>query len=309
MVDDGWPTEEQELPLRTRRPTPPNQTATSTTTGIDLSNDEIEDHDRGLAFDIETLVGRRRALGWFAAGGLGVALAACGSSDKNGSVSSSSTSSAVSAVTASGVSSVPAETGGPYPADGTNGPDVLTESGVVRQDITTSFGSYSGTADGVAMTIKLKLIDVGAGGAPLAGGALYLWHCSAEGGYSLYSPGVVDQNYLRGVQEADGDGTLSFTSIWPACYDGRWPHIHFEVWSSLDEAVSGGQKLRTSQIALPEEACKEVYATSPYEASTANLARVSLDTDMVFSDGYASQVPTWEGNVDDGYTITMNVGI
>jgi hypothetical protein len=30
-----------------------------------------------------------------------------------------------------------------------------------------------------------------------------------------------DVNYLRGVQAAADDGTLSFTSIYPACYSGR----------------------------------------------------------------------------------------
>lgn len=285
------------------------------TAPVDLVEDDLEDHDKGLAFDIGTLVDRRRALGFLAVGAAGVALAACGSSGSDGSSGSTTTgsgsaSSSSSTEAADGSTAVPEETGGPYPADGTNGPDVLTESGVVRQDITTSFGDYSGTAEGVPMTVKLKLIDVAGGGGALVGGALYLWHCTAEGGYSLYSQGITDQNYLRGVQEADSDGNLTFTSIWPACYDGRWPHIHFEVWSSLDDATSGGQKLRTSQIALPEEVCNEVYASDDrYSASINNLSRVSLATDMVFSDGYASQVPSWEGSVEDGYTITMNVGV
>src|SRR5262245_50005654 len=35
---------------------------------------------------------------------------------------------------------IPAETAGPYPGDGSNGPNVLVQSGVVRSDIRTSFG-------------------------------------------------------------------------------------------------------------------------------------------------------------------------
>jgi protocatechuate 3,4-dioxygenase beta subunit len=285
------------------------------TAPVDLVEDDPHDHDKGLAFDVATLVDRRRALGFLAAGGAAVALAACGSSGSDGSTGTSTTGSSSSSssdegAAADGSTAVPEETGGPYPADGTNGPDVLTESGVIRQDITTSFGDLSGTAEGVPMTVDLKLIDVAGGGGALAGGALYLWHCTAEGGYSLYSQGITDQNFLRGVQEADADGTLSFTSIWPGCYDGRWPHIHFEVWSSLDDATSGGQKLRTSQIALPEEVCTQVYGSDDrYSASVSNLSRLSLETDMVFSDGYASQVPTWEGSVDEGFTITLNVGV
>ncbi|MCU1371517.1 MAG: hypothetical protein JWO77_2711 [Ilumatobacteraceae bacterium] len=310
--------------MRTRRPRHRPPSPVPTTAPVDLIDEHPEDHDRGLAFDVATLVDRRRALGVLAVGAAGVALAACGSSGSDGSSSttsgsrpttsgsspSSTSSPSGSTGAADDTAAVPEETGGPFPADGTNGPDVLTEQSVVRQDITRSFGDASGTAEGVPMTVKLTLLDVGAGGTPLAGGALYLWHCTAEGGYSLYSPGVTDQNYLRGVQEADADGNLTFTSIWPACYDGRWPHVHFEVWSSLDDATSGGQKLRTSQIALPEEVCDEVYAADDrYSASVGNMERVSLDTDMVFADGYASQVPAWEGSVADGYTITMNVGV
>ena len=98
-----------------------------------------------------------------------------------------------------------------------------------------------------------------------------------RGRYSLYSSGVTDQNYLRGVQAADADGRLSFTSIFPAAYSGRWPHIHFEVFEDLATATSGGSPIVTSQLALPEDACAEVYATAGYEQSVSNLAGTSLD--------------------------------
>ena len=50
---------------------------------------------------------------------------------------------------------IPEETAGPYPGDGSNGVNVLTESGIVRSDITSSFGSASGVAEGVPTTVKL----------------------------------------------------------------------------------------------------------------------------------------------------------
>ena len=77
----------------------------------------------------------------------------------------------------------------------------------------------------------------------------------------MYDQEIASENYLRGVQESDGDGKLSFTTIFPAAYAGRWPHIHFEVYESIDAATSAGSKLRTSQIALPKDACEAVYAT------------------------------------------------
>ena len=55
---------------------------------------------------------------------------------------------------------IPEETAGPYPGDGSNGPNVLSESGVVRSDITSSFGSASGVAEGIPTTVKLKVYDL-----------------------------------------------------------------------------------------------------------------------------------------------------
>src|SRR5262245_60203860 len=103
-------------------------------------------------------------------------------------------------------SEIPEETAGPYPGDGSNGPNVLTTSGVVRQDIRSSFGSYSGTADGVPLTIELALVDAAC--APLVGYAVYLWHCDRAGQYSLYT--LTTQNYLRGLQQSGSDGKVTF---------------------------------------------------------------------------------------------------
>ena len=64
---------------------------------------------------------------------------------------------------------IPEETAGPYPGDGSNGTNVLSESGVVRSDITCSFGDASAVADGVPFTIELTLLDVsGDSSGPLA---------------------------------------------------------------------------------------------------------------------------------------------
>ncbi len=123
------------------------------------------------------------------------------------------------------------------------------------------------------LTIEFTVVDSTNDGAPLAGAAVYAWHCDQQGRYSMYSQGVTNENYLRGVQVADANGKLSFTSIFPACYSGRWPHIHFEVYSSLAQATAAGSKLATSQIALPEDVCDTVYATDGYSQSVANLSQ------------------------------------
>ena len=159
------------------------------------------------------------------------------------------------------------------------------------------------------LTVTLKVLDTASDAAPLQGAAVYLWHCDREGRYSLYADDIRNENYLRGVQETAADGTVTFKSIFPAAYSGRWPHIHFEVYPSLDAATAATGKLRTSQLAFPEAPCKQVYATDGYTGSLQNLAQTSLDTDMVFSDGYALQLAKVTGDVSNGYTATLNVPV
>ena len=63
---------------------------------------------------------------------------------------------------------------------------MLNAAGVVRSDIRSSFAGLSGTADGVPLTIVLTIVSASTC-APLAGRAVYLWHCDREGRYSLYT--------------------------------------------------------------------------------------------------------------------------
>jgi len=276
-------------------------------------HDDLHDHDLGLSHDLPRILGRRRLLTVLGGVGATVAVAACGSDDGTSPVASSDgqggSSSQTDATVADG--EIPEETAGPFPGDGSNGPDALGQSGVVRSDITRSFGDASGTAEGVPLTIRLRIHDVsGEDVSPYAGAAVYLWHCSREGEYSMYSENVADENFLRGVQAADDTGALEFRSIFPAAYDGRWPHIHFEVYPTLDDATSAGNRLRTSQIALPEDVCKEVYENAEgYDASVDNLARTSLATDLVFADGYSLQMAKLTGSVEEGFVATLNVPV
>ncbi|MFC5267947.1 intradiol ring-cleavage dioxygenase [Kribbella qitaiheensis] len=277
------------------------------------------EHDLGLVHDLGTL--RRRNVLRLLAGVGFAAMAGCATDDSTsgGSTSPSSSSPSSSGTTSAGtpsattsttdVDEIPSETAGPFPGDGSNGPNVLTESGIVRSDITKGFGSSSGVAEGVPLTVELVVLDADKDTA-LAGAAVYLWHCDAQGRYSLYDTEITDENYLRGVQAADANGKVTFTTIFPAAYSGRWPHIHFEVYASLSEATAAGKISATSQLALPEEACKAVYATSGYDGSTQNLSRTSLQSDNVFGDdGGVHQLASMSGSVQEGYAARLTVGV
>src|SRR3954447_10878352 len=271
----------------------------------------------------DELMQRRGALKVLAGAGLGLGLAALGACGSTGDTSASSTTGSsttdsstsgsstttTAAASSASVGEIPEETAGPYPGDGSNGPNVLTQSGIVRSDIRSSFGSANGTAEGVPLTISMKIVDASDGSAK-QGAAVYVWHCTREGEYSMYGQGITDQNYLRGVQETAKDGTVQFTSIFPACYSGRWPHIHFEVYPSLDEATKAASLLATSQIALPKDTCSEVFATDGYQQSVSNLAQVSLSSDMVFGDdGGIHELGTMSGSVDKGLTVQLTAGV
>jgi protocatechuate 3,4-dioxygenase beta subunit len=299
-----------------------------------------DDHDHGLARDLETmsrqLLGRRRALGLFAGAGVTALLAGCGGGDSSSSTSStdSSTSTGSTGSTGSGSSTgtgtstgtgstssgscvaASSETNGPYPADGTNSSsgstsNVLTLSSAVRSDIRSSFLNSTTTAGGVRVDITLTIVNVNASCAALSNYAIYIWHCDANGEYSLYD--LPTESYLRGIQVTNSSGQVTFTTIFPGCYAGRYPHIHFEVFSSLAGATSGRASALISQLAMPRDQCTAVYATSGYSTSSRNLANVTIASDNVFGDNSAAQIAaqtlTMSGSASAGYTATATIGL
>lgn len=276
-----------------------------------------DDHHAGLVRDLQTLMRRRGALRWLAGAG-GLALVGCGGGGDDASTASGTTTTTTTSTstgtgsgsTTTSCSVIPEETAGPYPGDGSNGVNALLLSGIVRSDIRSSIAGATGTAAGVPLTVTLNLVNANGSCADLAGYAVYLWHCDQQGRYSLYSSGVTDQNYLRGVQETGSDGMVSFSTIFPGCYSGRMPHMHFEIYRSATTATSFSNKLKTSQIAFPTDVCSTVYASgSGYSASVNNLAGITFATDNVFSDGVTTQLATVTGSVSAGYVATLTVGI
>jgi len=293
-------------------------------------------HDHtSLADDLERMLAtqsnRRQSLRWLLAGAATLPLASCGGG--SGDITAASTAAATGATgstgstgsatgtgTTTGTGSnggcavIPEETGGPYPGDGTNSngsgiANALTLSGIVRSDIRTSVSPGSATAAGIPTTLKLQIVNVGASCASAAGAAVYLWHCDRDGNYSMYATGLTRENYLRGVQEADSTGTITFTTIFPGCYAGRMPHIHFEVYPSLAKASSAANRVKTSQFTFPMATLNQAYATTAYATSSRNLASISYATDNVFSDGTSLQMASVSGDAVNGYVVTLTIGV
>src|SRR5882724_3336399 len=133
-------------------------------------HDHKDPFDQGLRHDLMVLSqvsDRRRVLRWIASASLLPVFGCAGTSDSAGGagtagaagagVSGSDTAGAGSDTSA--CSKISEETAGPYPGDGSNGPQILTASGVVRGDITTSFGALSGTAQGIPLSVTLKIVN------------------------------------------------------------------------------------------------------------------------------------------------------
>jgi protocatechuate 3,4-dioxygenase beta subunit len=297
---------------------------------------QSHDHDHSLAADLEKMlklsIGRRKSMLWLMAGSAALPVIGCGGGGASTAASGATTSTTGNtSTTGTGASTggtgtststgagaacsvIPEETGGPYPGDGTNSNssgvvNVLTLGGIVRRDIRSSFNGAGGTASGIPLTIKLKIQNANNACGAAGGFAVYLWHCDSQGRYSLYSAGVTGENYLRGVQEADAGGEVTFATIFPGCYDGRMPHVHFEVYPTLAKSTSAANRIKTSQFTFPMATLNEVYATSGYPGSASNLSRISYATDNIFSDGYSLQLATMTGNVADGYVATLTLAV
>jgi len=295
-------------------------------------SDDLHDHDRGLAHDLalveNRLRDRRRLLGLLATGGVVAGVAGAAAAQSRGgrmpgrqapTTTGTTTTTTTTGTTSSACVADPTETNGPYPADGTNSvngtiSNVLATSGIVRSDIRSSFGISTNTAAGVPLVLTIKLVNTNASCAVLAGYAIYIWHCTREGAYSLYSSGIQNENYLRGVQVTDSSGQVTFTTVFPGCYSGRYPHIHFEVFPSLAVATGKSNAVLTSQFAMPRDVASAVYSgATGYSASVANLAKVTTSSDGVFGDNTAAQIaamtPTLAGSVANGFTGSVVVGV
>lgn len=258
-----------------------------------------------------SLLERRKALALIAgAVGTLVVVACGGGSSDSGDSSSSGSSGSGSGSGAGSCSEIAEETNGPFPADGSQSGvvNVLADSRVIRQDIRSDFGG-SNTQSGVPLELTIALVDAGAGCTVLQDAAVYIWHCNADGEYSVYSSAMNGGNHagttwLRGAQLSDSDGQVTFTTVYPGRYNGRATHIHVEVYADS----SFKTLLKTSQFAFEDDLNDTVYAASVYSDS-AGTQQTDNARDNVFSDGYEDQLLTISGSNSAGYVATITMGV
>ncbi|MEZ5289157.1 MAG: hypothetical protein R2712_31005 [Vicinamibacterales bacterium] len=184
------------------------------------------------------------------------------------------------------------ETRGPYP-------DITGMAGnqaFFRQDIREG-------RPGTPLVVAVTVVNVRAGCAPVANAAVEIWQCDADGHYSEYAQGSFDgrgQTFLRGLQVTNTSGQCSFTTIYPGWYQGRATHIHIDV-------IVGGQRVKSTQMAFPENVTAEVYGQGAYAARGQNATTNARDN--VFSDGTATELAAVSGTPATGYTASLQIGI
>lgn len=193
------------------------------------------------------------------------------------------------------------ETEGPYPLRA-----ILGNSAMVRADIREG-------RTGVALTLRIKLVDVNNSCAPITGAWVYIWHCDKDGLYSGYNAsnnaGQANLTYLRGIQQTDSSGRVTFRTVYPGWYAGRITHVHCMVFlagSSLGSSSSSA--MATTQFAFPATITTAVYGSALY-AKGQNTSVTSFASDNVFSDGTSTEMLTLSGSVAAGFAGGIVLGI
>ena len=108
---------------------------------------------------------------------------------------------------------------------------------------------------------------------------------------------------------------MSFSTIFPGCYPGRFPHMHIEVFKSQDLAGTGKNSVLTSQLVMPGETCAQVYEKAQgYARSVAFFQDMPQPMqDGLFADNTIAQLaamtPRMTGDPRSGYRGHVTVGV
>jgi protocatechuate 3,4-dioxygenase beta subunit len=237
-------------------------------------------------------VTRREALGLLGAGAFVALAAACGggSSDSSSPQSKRSTGTSSSSPTSSPATADASTTSCVLTPEMTEGPYYI-DGEAVRSDVTEG-------KPGTPLRLDLTVVDADSC-TPIPGAAVEIWHADATGNYSGFGNASSNTTFLRGIQNADASGKVTFRTIYPGWYQGRAVHIHVK-------AHTGGNEVHTTQLFFDETTSDTVFASSPY--NTRPGRRTTNAQDGIYRDGGAQATPTFTKD-GSGYVGTLTVGI
>lgn len=145
---------------------------------------------------------------------------------------------------------------------------------VVRQNVKEE--EYS---DGIDVHLEVQYIDINTC-RPIPGALVDIWQANATGVYSgistsgNYAADGYDSTYLRGIQQSNQEGVVSFDTIFPGHYDGRATHTHLlthlnaTLLANNTLEIGTGAITHIGQLFWNEVLRSAVEETSPYTSNT-----------------------------------------
>ena len=133
-----------------------------------------------------------------------------------------------------------------------------------RSDLTAGT-QRPGVAGGTPLRLAIRVEAIrGAACEPLAGAHVDVWHADASGLYSdesvLHTRG---EQFLRGYQVTDSNGTVHFATIFPGWYPERTPHVHLKIRTYSGDTVTS---TFVSQLYFDEAVTDAILARRTYGA-------------------------------------------
>ncbi len=127
--------------------------------------------------------------------------------------------------------------------------------------------------DGTELQLAIRVRDGDC--KPLKDAVVEIWHAAAGGAYSGFDEAPEQTTYMRGAQVTDGEGTVTFVTVYPGWYPGRTVHVHAKVHLAKTS-------LLTTQVYFDDAMSDKVFAREPYAAR--GEREVRNDGDGIFSD-------------------------
>jgi len=259
---------------------------------------------------------RRQLLKVLSTMGVSMAVLRCGGAMQNADFSSGSSGSGTTDGSSSGSCvEMVSETNGPFPADGSNSAgdgnstlldDVYANSPIIRSNIVSNYDGTQ-TVSGVPLTLTMTLQNTNNSCEILSGYYIYIWHCTPAGQYSAYTGSgngthTRTETYLRGIQQTNASGQVTFTTVYPGWYSGRTVHIHVEVYKTLADSTT----VKTTQLAFPMSTNYTVQSASGYNGTSGMMTNSS---DGIFSDGTSTEMVTISGDNTNGYQASIAIRV
>ncbi|HEY0564070.1 MAG TPA: hypothetical protein VGC88_00725 [Terriglobales bacterium] len=243
---------------------------------------------------------RREALRWLGAAGV-LIVTGCGGSASSASNTTGTTGTTTSSSSSSGACTVTPE--------GEEGPYFVDDSatGFNRSDIRANIDG-SAVQPGILLTLTINVQDGKNNCAAMQNVQVDIWHCNAQGIYS--DEGVestVGENWCRGYQVTDANGSVSFKTIVPGWYQGRTTHIHLRLRSTYDSNGTGGSN--TTQLFFPQTLVDTISTSvAPYSAEGKNPTTNASDH-VYAGETQGKGLLTLTGDNTNGYTATTTIAL